>query len=301
VGSLFLARKSVEPPFRHTRGRDESLAYRRGTARRRWPREVGYADGVIARWVLFPRYLLRPRPNADADVRGLEKLGIVTSDGKVEAWFLPADRQDRAAKAPLVIFAHGNGELIEDWPDALDTYRRLGVHVLLPEYRGYGHAAGDPSERAIVHDFVRFYDLAVLREDVDPRRVVLHGRSLGGGVVCALARQRTAAALVLESTFTSIPGVAAKWHVPSVLIEDRFESANVVASLDAPILIFHGTRDRVVPYDHGATLARIAKRARLVTYECDHNDLPRLQDGYWKDIARFLRDEGILPPPAARP
>ncbi|HMI87166.1 MAG TPA: alpha/beta hydrolase [Polyangiaceae bacterium] len=250
---------------------------------------------MIARWVLFPRYLLRAKPNAEAGVRGLQKLSIIIRDGEVEAWFLPADGLAPGRTAPLVVFAHGNGELIENWPEMLDPYRRMGMHVLLPEYRGYGRSAGVPSEKAIVDDFIRFYDLACARSDVDPRRVVLHGRSLGGGVVCALARQRCPAALVLESTFTSIPDVARRWLVPAALIQDRFDSASVVRSLDVPILIFHGTRDRVVPFAHGVGLSQCARRARLVRYECDHNDLPRHQDGFWSELARFVEEQGLLP------
>jgi fermentation-respiration switch protein FrsA (DUF1100 family) len=249
---------------------------------------------MIARWVIFPRYLLRPRLNAAIGVHGLETITLDTRAGNVPAWLLSADGASRQRPAPLVIFAHGNGELIEDWTEALDSYRRLGVHVLLPEYRGYGLAAGTPSERAIIEDFVRFYDLAAARSDIDPRRIFFHGRSLGGGVVCALARQRIPAAMVLESTFTSIPEVASLWHVPAALIEDRFDSAGILPSLDSPLLVFHGKRDRVVPYEHGATIARIARRARLVTYDCDHNDMPRQKDGYWSDITRFLREAGII-------
>jgi fermentation-respiration switch protein FrsA (DUF1100 family) len=249
---------------------------------------------MIARWVLFPRYLLRPKPNAEAGVRGLEKLSILVSDGQVEAWFLPADGVTAGQPAPLVLFAHGNGELIEDWPQLLDPYRRMGLHVLLPEYRGYGRSAGAPSERAIVEDFIRFYDLVCARADVDAGRVVLHGRSLGGGVVCALAQKRCPAALVLESTFTSVPDVARKWRVPKALIRDRFDSASVVKSLDIPILVFHGTRDRVVPFDHGVGLSQCARRGRLVRYECDHNDLPRRQDGFWSELRGFLEKEGLL-------
>jgi fermentation-respiration switch protein FrsA (DUF1100 family) len=250
---------------------------------------------MIARWFLFPRHLLRVDPNAGAGVRGLEKLSIIVSEGKVEAWFLPADAVEAGRPAPLVIFAHGNGELIEHWPQALDPYRRMGLHLLLPEYRGYGRSAGLPSESAIVEDFVRFYDLVSLRPDVDPRRIVLHGRSLGGGVACGLARSRRPAALVLESTFTSVFDVARQWLVPRALITDKFDSASVVASLDVPVLIFHGTRDRVVPFEHGEKLSRLARRARLVRYECDHNDLPRRPDGYWAEIRRFLQEEAIEP------
>jgi fermentation-respiration switch protein FrsA (DUF1100 family) len=250
---------------------------------------------MIARWVLFPRYLLRVKPNAEAGVRGLQKLSILIREGEVEAWFLPAHGAETGRTAPLVIFAHGNGELIEDWPEMLDPYRRMGLHVLLPEYRGYGRSAGSPSEKAIVEDFVRFHDLACARPDVDPRRIVLHGRSLGGGVVCALAAQRRPAALVLESTFTSVPDVARKWRVPKSLISDRFDSASVVKSLDVPILIFHGTRDRVVPFAHGLGLSQCARRAKLVRYDCDHNDLPRRKDGFWSELTRFLDEERLLP------
>jgi alpha-beta hydrolase superfamily lysophospholipase len=207
----------------------------------------------------------------------VEKLSIIIREGEVEAWFLPADGSAAGRPAPLVIFAHGNGELIEDWPEVLDPYRRMGMHLLLPEYRGYGRSAGAPSERAIVDDYIRFHDLVMARPDVDSRRVVLHGRSLGGGVVCALARQRPPTALVLESTFTSVPDVARKWLVPSSLIEDRFDSASVVATLEAP-----------VPFAHGLQLSKLAKRGRLVRYECDHNDLPRHQDGYWAELRQFL-------------
>jgi uncharacterized protein len=248
---------------------------------------------MIARWFLFPRHLVRAEPNPEAGIRGLEKLSLRIPDGNVEAWFLPADAVETGQKAPLVIFAHGNGELIEHWPAALDPYRRMGMHVLLPEYRGYGRSAGLPSERAIVGDFVRFYDLACARPDVDARRVVLHGRSLGGGVVCALAHTRKPAALLLESTFTSVPDVARQWLVPKALIADKFDSASVIASFDLPILIFHGTCDRVVPFEHGVKLSRLARRSRLVRYECDHNDLPRGAGEYWAEIRRFLREEGI--------
>jgi hypothetical protein len=244
--------------------------------------------------VLFPRYLLRPRPNADAGVRGLQKLSLGIREGEVEAWFLPADGVALGQKAPLVMFAHGNGELIEDWPEMLDPYRRMGLHVLLPEYRGYGRSAGAPSEKAIVEDFVRFYDMASARPDVDPRRVVLHGRSLGGGVVSALAQKRCPAALVLESTFTSVPDVARKWMVPKALIRDRFDSASVLKSLDIPILVFHGTRDRVVPFEHGVGLSQCARRGRLVRYDCDHNDLPRQKDGFWSELRAFLETEELM-------
>jgi len=248
---------------------------------------------MLQRWFLFPRYLLRPLPSAGTSVRGLETLTIDTPQGNVEAWFLPGDGASPERPAPVVIFAHGNGELIDDWPEMLDPYRRMGLSVFLPEYRGYGRSAGTPSELHIVEDYVRFHDLVRARPDVDAGCIVLHGRSLGGGVVCALAGQRSARGLVLESTFTCIADIARRWLIPRSLIEDRFESESIVRTLDIPILLFHGTRDRVVPYQHALALVQAAKRGKLVTYDCDHNDMARTPQSFWSEIRRYLESLGI--------
>lgn len=224
---------------------------------------------------------MEPLPNAGHGVPGLERLWLERDGARVEAWFLPCARPT----APVVIFAHGNGELIDHWPQQLEAYRELGFHVLLPEYRSYGRSGGRPSEAAIVGDFVAFHDLVVERPEVDG--VILHGRSLGGGVVCGLARQRPARALILESTFTSMVDMLAMWMVPSFLVTDRFDNLGVVAAFKGPVLVMHGKRDSIVPYSHGVRLADSAKHGRLITFDTDHNDLPD-RVPYWGEIAAFL-------------
>jgi fermentation-respiration switch protein FrsA (DUF1100 family) len=246
----------------------------------------------IERLVLFPGQLLAP-PSGVPRVAGLERVPIETDEGKVEAWFLPAPSASGAAR-PAVVFAHGNGELIDEWAEPLEAYRRLGVSVLLPEYRGFGRSAGTPSEAAIASDFVRFYDELVKRSDVDAERIVFHGRSLGGGAVCALARTRAPAGLVLESTFTSVANVARGWGIPQFLVTNHFDSESVVRAFPHPILILHGRRDRVIPYAHAEALVRTAQRARLVSFDCDHNDMRRPSDGYWSEIEAYLRSVGVL-------
>jgi pimeloyl-ACP methyl ester carboxylesterase len=249
---------------------------------------------ALQRLVLFPRFALRAEPDAGAGVPGLERMWHDSTEGRVEAWFLPGDGVSAAAPGPAVVFAHGNGELIEHWPELLSPYRRMGVSVLLPEYRGYGRSAGAPSEEAIREDFLAFYARLVARPDVDPRRVVLHGRSLGGGAVCALAERHAPAALILMSTFTSVADVARAWLVPGSLITDRFDSLPIVRRLDCPILVVHGRRDRVVPFAHGRTLAEASRRGRLVPFDADHNDCPPDWAPFWREVAAFLGEAGVL-------
>lgn len=240
----------------------------------------------LQRSILFPREFALPLEGAREGVDGLEELWLQTDQGPVEAWFLRAEAD---GPAPLVIFAHGNAELIDYWPRELDQYRRWGFNVLLPEYRGYGRSAGTPSQDAITRDFVAFYDLAMERPDVDPGCVLLHGRSLGGGAVAQLALLRPPDAMILQSTFTSVTAFARQFFVPGALVADPFDTLEVVRTLGkTPLLIFHGTFDTVIPLHHAEELRDSAQRARLVTYPCDHNDFPADRRKYWAEIRSFL-------------
>lgn len=242
----------------------------------------------LQRKLLFPSHLVpTPRLAAHAEVGGEQRWF-----GEVEAWLLPGDGVSAATPGPLLVFAHGNGELIDHWPGMLAPYRKRGVSVLLPEYRGYGRSRGRPSEQAIVGDFERALT-AVLADPRVDGRFVFHGRSLGGGVVCALARRHPPRALILESTFTSVTDVARGMGIPGVFIHDRFENLSVVRSFSGPVLIFHGTRDRLVPVANGRTLAASNPEATLVLYEVGHNDLPPRGSDYWAQIDAVLRRAGV--------
>lgn len=243
------------------------------------------------RSILFPRQFTQPAPGVADGVDGLEQWWIESDQGRVEAWFLPATTG--AGPRPTVIFAHGNAELIELWPHELAEYRDAGYNVLLPEYRGYGRSEGSPTQQRITVDFVAFYDRLVQRSDVDTTRIVFHGRSLGGGALGALASVRRPAALILQSTFTSVADIAAQWMVPSIFVSDPFDTLSVVRDLGVPVLVMHGRRDSVVPYEHAIQMHREVPGSELVTYECDHNDFPPNSLQYWRDLLSWL--ERALP------
>jgi pimeloyl-ACP methyl ester carboxylesterase len=256
---------------------------------------MGLVAAVVAleRYVIFPRWAIAKPPDP-GQVPGIERLFIDTDDGKVEAWLMLGDGVSSASPGPLVVFAHGNGELIDHWREALAPYRKLGVSVLLPEFRGYGRSAGSPSEQAIVGDFARFVELVAARPEVDATRLVYHGRSLGGGVVAQLASRRRPRALVLQSTFTSVAVLARSYLVPRSLVLDPFESEAALRELDVPALIMHGRRDRVVPSSHAEALARALRGSRLVWYDADHNDCPPEWDAWFSEIRAHLERSGVL-------
>lgn len=201
---------------------------------------------------------------------------------------MPPSGASLESPAPVVLFAHGNGELIEHWPDALAPYLDLGIGVLLPEYRGYGRSAGHPSERTIVEDCRWFLERVQRRADVGDQ-TILHGRSIGGGVVCALSRHVEVDAMVLWSTFTTLPDVARRFGFPGFLVPDRFDNLAALRDVRAPTFIVHGRDDALIPVSHAHRLAAVASDAELHLYEAGHNDCPPSRSGHWLALARFLR------------
>ena len=252
---------------------------------------------VVVYWALLffgQRALLFPAPSlADAPTRpaDAEVVHLDTPDGAVEAWDLPPLAQD-SGPAPLLIFAHGNGELIDYWPGEFTTPRRWGIAVLLVEYPGYGRSAGRPAQGSITAAMLAAHAWAAQRPGIDARRIVAYGRSLGGGAASALAAARPVAALVLESSFTSVGAFARRFGAPAFLVRDRFDNRAVVRSLQAPVLILHGEYDDIIPVSHAHALHAAQPASELVVVPWAHNDMPRL----WSVVERFLRRHAILAP-----
>ncbi|MDY6952247.1 MAG: alpha/beta hydrolase [Thermodesulfobacteriota bacterium] len=251
---------------------------------------------LFQRQVVFPRHHIGAPLGMAKGIPGLERILLKTSYGKVEAWFLPATTNPGGGPTPAVIFAHGNGELIDFWPHEFGPATALGLGVLLVEYPGYGRSEGSPSQRSITEAFVAAYDTLAAREDVDRSRIVLLGRSLGGGAVCCLAARRPSAGLMLLSTFTSVRACASQFLVPRFLVLDPFDNLAVVGSYAGPVLVMHGKRDTLIPYRHGVALLEAAKDGTMLSYDCQHNDCPPNWHGFWKDATPFLRHAGIIEP-----
>lgn len=253
--------------------------------------------------LLFPRHFAGPATQGLPSDPAIEQLWIEPEPGvRVEAWLVPAVGASDEPR-PLVVFFHGNGELIEHALGVAGVYRRLGANVLLPEYRGYGRSGGHPSEQAIAEDAKRFLEMAIARGGVDPRRIIYHGRSLGGGVACALAARRLPAAMVLESTFVSVASIARKYLVPLFLLKNPFHNDRVLRTFDGPVLIMHGRQDGIVPVSNGRRLHAMARNSAYVEIDAGHNNFPPDWNWYERTIDEFLGAQaladGVTPARAA--
>lgn len=257
---------------------------------------------ALQRRMMYPRHLVRPQPIGKKPAESTERIWLDIHGDKIEAWFLPRTDGGDRLPAPVVIMAHGNGELIDFLPDEFGWLTSEGLGLLLVEYPGYGRSQGNPSEQHIADTFLTAYDMLIERPDVAPDKIVLLGRSLGGGPICALADKRPSAALILISTFTSTRSFAAQYLAPAFLIRDVYDNLPVLRNYMHPVLIMHGTLDKTVPYRHAPMLCEAAQDGTLISYECGHDNCPPNDGQLRRDLLPFLASAGVLetpfPPPA---
>jgi pimeloyl-ACP methyl ester carboxylesterase len=254
------------------------------------------AGGFIATWAI-QRFVTFPSPPRNASNPGAlaanagEQVWLAADGDRVEAWLLPSS--ERATPGPLVIYAHGNGELIDMRATEFAALRDAGLSVMLVEYPGYGRSDGSPSEASVTAALVAAYDWAAASRRFDAQRIVGYGRSLGGGAIAQLAARRPLAALLLESTFENLEDVVMGYGVPRWLLLNHFDTGAVLREYRGPVLVLHGTRDHVFASEHARALASIAPNATLHLEACGHNDCPR----QWELVLSFLARNGVCRAP----
>ena len=196
----------------------------------------------------------------------------VTSDGiTLNGWHWTADGHDgsRVDDGRLVVlFFHGNGGHRGHRVPNYRLMAELGLDILSFDYRGYAENAGKPSETGLHRDAEAVWKLAVEQLNIAPNRILIYGASLGGGVAVRLASDvcsqgMAPAGVILRSTFSSMTD-AASFHYPwlpvRLVLLDRYPSEDRIGQVTAPILMLHGTSDRVVPVEMGQQLFEAAPK-----------------------------------------
>jgi fermentation-respiration switch protein FrsA (DUF1100 family) len=245
-------------------------------------------------WVFQRRLIYLPSgsvPPAASVLAGAEDVTFETADGlRLGGWFVPGAR----GRGPAVLVCNGNGGNRAMRAALAAALARMGLAVLLFDYRGYGGNPGSPTEEGLAADARAAAGYLAARPEVDPDRLVYFGESLGAAVALRLATERPPAALVLRSPFASLAEVG-RVHYPmlpvSWLLRDRFDAAALAGRLDAPLLVVAGGRDGIVPVGHSRRLYAAAPQPkRLVVLDgADHND-PELLAGprLLEELGAFL-------------
>lgn len=252
---------------------------------------------VIALFYAFQsRMLYQPRfPGGSQDVApssaGLayEDVWLQTSDGlRLHGWFIPT----YAARGVLLFF-HGNAGDITTRLDSVALFHRLGLSVLIVDYRGYGRSEGSPSERGTYRDADSAWRHLTEDRGIDSDKIVIFGRSLGGAVAAQLASRTAPGALIVESAFTSVADVAARHYryLPvGLLTRFRYEAIKYVGQTSAPVLVIHSRDDEIVPFDMGEQLYQAANEPKVFIWlRGGHNDAAfQSATDYSEGLQKFL-------------
>ncbi len=192
-----------------------------------------------------------------------EVASFLTSDGVVlHGWFVPHDLAER-----VILFCHGNRGNISEYMETLVMFQSMGVAVFAFDYRGYGLSSGCPDEEGTYRDVEAAWTYLTERRGLDPSDIVVMGRSLGAAIASHLAARQTPRALILESTFTSLPAIAAEHHphLPvGILSRYRYPVMENVARVDCPVLVIHSREDEVIPFAHAERLYETARGEKML-------------------------------------
>ncbi|XP_010939928.1 alpha/beta hydrolase domain-containing protein WAV2 isoform X2 [Elaeis guineensis] len=240
-----------------------------------------------------------------------EDVWLRSSDGvRLHAWFV---KHDPPLRGPTVLFFQENaGNIAHRLEFVCIMMQRLHCNVFMLSYRGYGESDGYPSQHGIIKDAQAALDHLTQRNDIDPSRIFIFGRSLGGAVGSVLAKNNPdkVSALILENTFTSILDMAGvmlpflKWFVggsvskgPKVLnclVRSPWSTIDIIEQIKQPILFLSGLQDELVPPSH---MQMLYSKAVEHNRHCLFVDFPNGThmntwisggDRYWRNIQLFL-------------
>jgi fermentation-respiration switch protein FrsA (DUF1100 family) len=223
-----------------------------------------YLALLVAIYLLQRHLLYHPsRTQVSPDEVGLTGAQVVNlalqPGERLTAWYSPAQ-----GNKPTLLFFHGNAGDIAGRAERFAYYQDAGFGVMFLSYRGYGTSTGSPSEAGLISDANAAYDW-LIKQDIPASKIALVGVSLGTGVAVQLAAHRPVAAMALEAPFTSTADVArlSYWWLPvGLLMKDQFRSMGFLKNVHVPLLVMHGTDDRLIPLRMGEQLYAAANEPK---------------------------------------
>ncbi len=204
---------------------------------------------------------------------------IETADGvTLHGWFVDG------RSSQVLLFFHGNAGNISHRLESIQQFLNLGLSVLIIDYRGFGRSGGKTTEKGIYRDADAAWRYLTEDRGISASDIVIFGRSLGASVAAQLATQHQPLALIVESSFTSVPDIAQElyWWLPARwLSRFRHATRQYIRDVHCPVLVTHSRDDEIIPYHHGEAIFAAANEPRtLLALRGSHNDA-------------FLRDERV--------
>ncbi len=229
-----------------------------------------------------------PQPPSYQDTQDILKIPVSQTE-KISAIYLP-----NAQATYTLLYIHGNAEDLGDIRLMLDRLQSWGFSVFAYDYRGYGTSSGQPSERHAYQDADAAYQYLTQQLKISPDKIIVYGRSVGGGSATELAKRYPVAGLVLESTFTS----AFRVVVPFPLLPfDKFSNLDKLKAIHSPVLVMHGQADRTIPIQHSQTLFQAAPESKMSLWieGAGHDDFTWVAGDRHRQALQSFADRYLTP------
>lgn len=247
-------------------------------------------------WIAQERIVFQPPARFSVQAPDhARRIHYAASDGQPLIGFLVEPTEKGTG---LLLCFHGNADLAA-WqvPWAEEVGRRTGHAVFLAEYRGYFGLAGKPTYLTTRLDSDAAYLTALAETSAPPESVSLFGHSLGSAVAVELASRVFVRRLLLQAPFTSARAMGRLViGRPLLLFWSRlsrvhFDAESVVRTLDVPVSVVHGGRDRIVPSRMGRAVfnAALSRGSFLLVPDAGHNDIPdKAGEDYWSWLSSAI-------------
>lgn len=220
----------------------------------------------------------------------VQDIFIETEDKiKIQCYFIPHKTSDK-----ILIFFHGNaGNISHRLPDIIQ-FHSFGINILAVSYRGYGKSQGKPSEAGIYLDGKAAFDYATEKLGFHNRKIIIFGRSIGTTVAINTACNKNISGLILVSPLTSGKEHAKGSGLNSVssIAGNSFNNISKISNIKCPLLVIHGTKDRVIPFSMGKAIYNKAtvKKQFITIEDGGHNNLSNAYNKeYWQPINEFIK------------
>ncbi|XP_014667443.1 PREDICTED: alpha/beta hydrolase domain-containing protein 13-like [Priapulus caudatus] len=237
-----------------------------------------------------------------------ENIFIRSKDGVRVNMILLKQPENYCQLVPTIVYLHGNaGNIGHRLQNAKGLFTQCGCNVLLLEWRGYGRSEGVPSEEGIYHDAQAAIDLLLQRPDIDRKKLIVFGRSLGGAVAIDLSARPyycdKILLTVVENTFTSIPDMGSimlksSWIrcLPLWCFKNLYHSKLKISKVKTPTLFISGLADHLVPPEMIRELYELSGSSikRLLTFEGGTHNETWMSPDYYLKINNFLDDTIFL-------
>ena len=223
--------------------------------------------------------------NYSSDVANFsyEEIFIPTSNGNnLKAWF----HKKNLEKKKTLVFFHGNAGDLKNRIYKLNLIKDFDINFLIVAYRGFSGNKGKPTEEGLYEDAK--YTLDWLRKQkISDDQIIIYGESLGTAISVEVAQNKKFAGIILESPFTSMveAGKHYYFYLPvSLLLKDRYQTLDKLKNIKIPILVMHGKKDKIVPFNMGKQVFEKANEPKF-SYFPDNDD--HMMD-YNEDLLKTL-------------